>query len=60
MCLPVADTDTDITAVYKFVGIYGYREFDELSSSADSMVVIRIILTMREIVILSFKLKSHK
>ena len=36
VCLPVVNTDTDVTAINKFVGIYGYREFDDLSSSADS------------------------
>ena len=40
VCLPAANADTDVTAVNKFVGIYGYKEFDELSSSADSSGVI--------------------
>ena len=35
MCLPVANTDSDISNVNNFAGIYGYREFDKLSSSAD-------------------------
>ena len=35
MCLPVANTDTGISNINKFTGIYGYREFDKLSSSAD-------------------------
>ena len=34
-CLPVANTDTDILNVNNFAGIYGYREMDKLSSSAD-------------------------
>lgn len=34
--LPVADRDTDVTAINKFVGIYEYRGFDEVSSSVDS------------------------
>ena len=35
VCLPVANTDTDILKVNNFAGIYGYREMDKLSSSAD-------------------------
>ena len=34
VCLP-ASTDSSIYAVNNFVGMYGYREFDKLSSSAD-------------------------
>ena len=35
VCLPVANTDSSIYTVNNFVGMYGYREFDKLSSSAD-------------------------
>ena len=35
VCLPVVNTDTDILNANKFVGVYGYKEFDKLSSSAD-------------------------
>ena len=35
VCLPVVNTDSSIYAVNNFVGMYGYREFDKLSSSAD-------------------------
>ena len=35
VCLPVANTDSFISNVNNFAGIYGYREFDKLSSSAD-------------------------
>ena len=35
VCLPAANTDPNIYTVKNFVGIYGYREFEKLSSSAD-------------------------
>ena len=35
VCLPVESADSKIYTVNNFVGIYGYREFDKLSSSAD-------------------------
>ena len=35
VCLPVANIDSYIYTVNNFVGIYGYREFNKLSSSGD-------------------------
>ena len=35
VCLPVANKDSNIYTVNNFVGIYGYREFNKLSSSGD-------------------------
>ena len=35
VCLPDKNTDTDIFTINNFVGIYGFREPDRLSSSAD-------------------------
>ena len=36
VCLPIANTDTNLLTINKFAGIYGYREFDKLSDFADS------------------------
>ena len=35
VCLPLPDSDLNILTVNNIVGIYGYREFGKLSSSAD-------------------------